>query len=547
MKNALLAFVLFLCAFVATCPAQTTPYLNFNIPNSGTQSWNVLYNANFTALDNYFSGNTVSPVSVCTFNGVATVGGNCASAWGGGDIGAQVNVAYTLLPAGGGAINIKPGNYSFSTPITATTVGKPLTLSCASGTSDNVPSHGATVLTYTGSSGTAVSIAGGNQNEMNGCTLVGPGTTGSTVGLLVGGLSGSTAAIQSTFALNDISNFGVGLKFGQNSFLDTFINNHIHGNGMNLYVPSGMPAFGENILFLGGSFANDTSAYSATCVDVESGGSLHFVGVSFDQCGSTFNFAGGSIDLFGDHWEDPDGGTSLAYITIGTACNICTFNIKGGDMVENNAVGRTTFISEASTVTNNAVNVSIEGTTFTSQESIPVANTTGGAAGCCQRIAVRDYEPGTNISGPFAGSWLGTIFQYAGTLAITGQLTIPQVQVVGPAPGCTFTSGGGTSPSCIVDSGSTNAAGTIIATTGSGSPAGTGTITLTFSSTFGTNAPVCQYMASNHAAGQWSGLAVMQDKTPSTSSDLFTWTNGATPTALSASTVYRINYQCWAK
>ena len=117
----------------------------------------------------------------------------------------------------------------------------------------------------------------------------------------------------------------------------------------------------------------------------------------------------------------------------------------------------------------------------------------------------------------------------------------------GSAPTCTFTSGGGTSPSCSLDTGSTDTSGIIIATTGTGSPAGTGTITLTFSTAFGTNKPVCQYQASDVGAGTWNGLAVMKDKGPLTSSDLFTWTNGTTPTALSTSAAYWINYQCFAK
>lgn len=112
---------------------------------------------------------------------------------------------------------------------------------------------------------------------------------------------------------------------------------------------------------------------------------------------------------------------------------------------------------------------------------------------------------------------------------------------------CSFTSGGGTTPSCSLDTGSSDANGIIIATTGSGSPAGTGTITLTFGQSYGTNKPVCTYMASDAGAGAWNGLAVMKDKTPAVTSDLFTWTNGTTPTALTASTAYWINYHCYAK
>jgi hypothetical protein len=115
------------------------------------------------------------------------------------------------------------------------------------------------------------------------------------------------------------------------------------------------------------------------------------------------------------------------------------------------------------------------------------------------------------------------------------------------APTCTFTSGGGTTPACTVDTGSTDNSGIIIATTGSGSPSGTGTITLTFTVAQGYNKPSCQYTASDAGAAAWNGLAVMKDKTPATTSDLFTWTNGTTPTTLTASTAYWINYICGPK
>jgi YVTN family beta-propeller protein len=118
---------------------------------------------------------------------------------------------------------------------------------------------------------------------------------------------------------------------------------------------------------------------------------------------------------------------------------------------------------------------------------------------------------------------------------------------LGPGPSCNFTSGGGTGASCKLDTDSTNSAGIIIATTGTG-PAGTGTITLTFSATFGTNNPVCLYEASDAGTGTWSGLVVMKDKKPTTTNDVFTWTNGLLgTTSLTLKNTYYINYHCFAK
>ena len=67
----------------------------------------------------------------------------------GGDIGAQINNAYADCPANGCHIKVDAGTYSFTTPILFGTLGKPAWLEC---------DPGATVLTYTLSSGNAVTL-----------------------------------------------------------------------------------------------------------------------------------------------------------------------------------------------------------------------------------------------------------------------------------------------------------------------------------------------------------------------------------------------------
>lgn len=140
-----------------------------------------------------------------------------------------------------------------------------------------------------------------------------------------------------------------------------------------------------------------------------------------------------------------------------------------------------------------------------------------------------------------------SVGQAASTNDTSGGLAVSRMIAGSLTPTCTFTSGGGTSPSCSLSTGSTDAAGIIIATTGTGSPGGTGTITLTFSTgtTFAAHKAACVYMASDGGTA-WNGLAVMKDNTPSTTNDLFTWTNGTTPTTLTASSAYWINYHCWS-
>ncbi len=165
---------------------------------------------------------------------------------------------------------------------------------------------------------------------MNGCTLVGPGIRSSTIGLLVGGPTRFNSAILSSFTANNISNFGIGLQFGNNAYIDTFLNNWIHDNGTdggthNLYVPEGLSEFGENITFIGGAITNNPTAngYSTTCMEMLSSGSMKFYGLSFDQCGMTINTTNAVVDLISNHFENPVYATANDFVTLGERCQNC--------------------------------------------------------------------------------------------------------------------------------------------------------------------------------------------------------------------------------
>ena len=350
---------------------------------------------------------------------------NCAATWGGGDIGSQANIAAATLYAAniGGRIHILPGNYLFSTSMVFS--AGPTTLDCDSGSVGNTSITATTRLTYTGS-GTAITIGNNNQNQFTGCTLIGPSAAGATIGLVIGGNGIAGQAIQSTFSLLDISGFGTCIQFGQFTFIDLFLNNHIHSCGTDMLAPFALPQFGENITFLGGSFTNDAATNNAACINLLTPGDFHFRGVSFDNCGFTMNAATNLLVNFSDdHFEDSVIATNNPFITIGSLCNVCTLTLWGGYMQEDHVSAKTSLILESSGVNSNAVDISINATQFISQEAIPVVTTSGSV--CCQRIAVRDYQPGTNITAPFTGTWLGTIFELGGNQSITGILTAGQI------------------------------------------------------------------------------------------------------------------------
>jgi len=99
----------------------------------------------------------------------------------GSDIGAKINNAYADCPAAGCVIQVALGNYSFSTPIVFGP-GPPPKLRCGGSTSGIPISNGAVQLNYTASSGNAITFNDGGvgASGMEGCTLIGPGTTTGT-------------------------------------------------------------------------------------------------------------------------------------------------------------------------------------------------------------------------------------------------------------------------------------------------------------------------------------------------------------------------------
>lgn len=121
----------------------------------------------------------------------------------------------------------------------------------------------------------------------------------------------------------------------------------------------------------------------------------------------------------------------------------------------------------------------------------------------------------------------------------------------GITPTCAFTSGGGTSPSCAIQAGSTNEKGVIIATTGTGAPGSSGTVTLTFVGTYsgpGATNPVCVYNVDNSGTA-WGNEAGTQVSTQSTTAPIVAWfnVNSVVATALTTSSPYRISYKCEAR
>jgi hypothetical protein len=212
---------------------------------------------------------------------------------------------------------------------------------------------GTTQLTYSGTGSTTAILfndGGFTGAGMRGCTLIGPSSTGSTVGLACG--SGTGSCVGHYFEANDISGFGVGVQFGGTlSFLDTFFQSTIHDSKVNLNVVGA--GTNESNKFIGGLISNQ-SAIVQNCVDTSGAAGaadFEFIGVSLDGCGVNLTgTAGHRFRFVGSHFENPFAASATAFITLGPTCSGCYVELHGTDIQEDGtSSGRTGLIQVSNT------------------------------------------------------------------------------------------------------------------------------------------------------------------------------------------------------
>ena len=321
------------------------------------------------------------------------------------DFGAQVNAAYTSCPSSGCHIQIPAGSYTVSTPIAFTTPNKPVVLECDAGTTETLNNdHGTTTLNYTGTSGAAITMNtdGGTGSGVRGCTLLGPGFSGSNtaIGLML------NFAIKQSYKDLFISGFNVGVEFGSSVYLENFYNLQLFDNRKAIYAPAGITSTGENIAFFGGTFTNKSTllpSFSTNCVDIEGGSAIvmSFYNISFDQCGVTLNISGGQEFLFsGSHMENSVAPTSLDLLTIGSNCISCHIILSGSDIYEGYAIsGRSELISMAG-----GSRLTIVGGIYLAAEAIPQAITSTNVANAVTVLGADKENAITQwVGGTFAG------------------------------------------------------------------------------------------------------------------------------------------------
>lgn len=315
-------------------------------------------------------------------------------------------------------------------------------------------------------------------------------------------------------------------------------NNGIGGGHSNILVNPGVTSRLTNMQFEG--FA----AGDGTTIGLATGDTSFIVGVNVLGFGNSSCQSGANNFMF---WNAAACGNSNgASFSMSGNGTLYTHNLALGQVLSGATVGifgAGTWFSDGdfwfSTTTSSNMNPQAAATIHFNH----LQATGAAAAGLTTANGLTIHLRNSVIGGTIAVNRNGTpaFYDEGGNTYLGGTLTTI-------TPTCTFTSGGGSTPSCTLQAGSTNEKGVIIASTGTGSPGSTGTITLTFAGTFtGATgaAPICQFFIDNSGTA-WGGEAVIQTNTQSTTAPVIAWANiNAVALAnLSASSPYRIGYQC---
>jgi hypothetical protein len=331
------------------------------------------------------------------------------------DIGDKINQAYALCPANGCTIKLAAGIYSYTTPISFSTLSKPVVLEGQPGDTSTYsgypPFEGTTELYFTPTSGTAITMAtgGGTGTGIQGIVLFGPGFKGSNsaVGLFI------TGEVRQTYKDLFISGFDVGLQIGSNVYLENFYNLQELDNVKAIYTAPGITRTGENMAFFGGVLTNKSTSlpggggttvpFYPNCVDFEGGQGIvvSFYNISFDHCGVTVNIPGGQQFLFnGSHFENPNGATAADFLTIGSNCVSCQVIMSASDILEDPPTSkRTELISMAG-----GSRLVIVGGIYVAAEPIPQVVTSTNNANAVTVLGADKFNKITSwVSGAFAG------------------------------------------------------------------------------------------------------------------------------------------------
>lgn len=319
---------------IAVYDTGTTNLSTIYSDNSGTPLANP-FTASSTGLWGFYAdnghydvresaGGIPSPFTLSdwTLYNLTTEGICYADQQSGSDIGAKFNACVTAL-SGAGQIVIPAGSYNYST-----TMVKPraILLTCQG--------DQATILHYTGTTAALVvgdNTAVGATSAFYGvvdCTFQGSGagTSGSpatTIGVFLGGDPAAALSPTNYFANGQgflrvqIWDFGIGVKWGNNAYLNKFDQSAIQDNNTNIYLPSGTTNSGESISFSHSLIDDGVSAVNGSALRQDMAASdLYFIDSSFDSnVAPDIKGTNYRAEFYGVHFEHPTVGEFFSVAT----------------------------------------------------------------------------------------------------------------------------------------------------------------------------------------------------------------------------------------
>lgn len=263
----------------------TSATINLNLANPNT----------WTGLQTFTNASTTGELTATNFETTLY-----SDNFTGSDMGAKINAAYAALPSTGGTIVVPAGAYSFSTPIVFGTNLKPVNLLCSGGGATNLTYIGTATSTTFNTGFTTINAGYGMKN----CTLNGPnaGIGGTTIGIQVGGTNG---APNSTFDGLRVNGFGKDFVTGNNTWIVT-VSNSIFQNGDRSVDIQGNSNSGENLKFIGDTFADCTTVANCFNVPGSAVASLELTDDAFDDGQLAIADGNTTVTVVGGHFENPN-------------------------------------------------------------------------------------------------------------------------------------------------------------------------------------------------------------------------------------------------
>jgi hypothetical protein len=350
----------------------------------------------------------------------------------GTDIGARINNAYAACPASGCHIKVPAGSYSFTTPIVLSSgpiafgnPGRPAWLECDAGT---------TILTYTPSSGTAVTLDYGGDNVtpidsvarpgIFGCVLRGPGGTQATLGqwgTTIGVADGPNLYAQNIIDGVTIQGFNVGYQYNYSgSFENVLEHSNVGFNNIGIFITNGANSTENNRIVFnnisdniygvefgsmvgGGDWYIDHNSFDTNgCITVSSvcpsppmGAALFIANAT--NCGGSCGSQYLHVAFNENHIEDNLGGVFQDMLQISGGL----VDIVGDTFAIDNATGGTELIA-ASTATLDILDIQMHGASVYAN----LVKFTGGANGNIGTVAT---NAGEFTSGIYTSSGGGSI------------------------------------------------------------------------------------------------------------------------------------------